>query len=269
MAPHPFEESLALTGEAGDYEVTVDHKWEAQPGTVYGGFLVGVALRAAGMVSTAAQPVSVASQFLRPAMIGKPLQIAARSVRRGRSSDLVAVSITQDAKPVLDAQVRAANAGPGPQLEPRQRPRLTDPVSLPPDVSFFAHMESRQARADIPSDGDADLSWWMRLGPDVVYDDAFLEAARFMLSMDSQAPAILNRIGASWGHPGRPLPWGFRNLDMLVHIHRPQATEWVLSDSRVIVGVDGLASAQTQVWSSAGYLMATGISQVAFFEMAA
>ena len=85
------------------------------------------------------------------------------------------------------------------------------------------------------------------------------------MSLDSQATAIIRRTGAK--QSAEPLPWGFSNLDSLVHFHRPRGSDWILSESTVLAGGDGLVSVQSQVWSETGDLLATAMSQVAFFSL--
>jgi acyl-CoA thioesterase len=52
---------------------------------------------------------------------------------------------------------------------------------------------------------------------------------------------------------------------MLIHFHRIPGTDWLCYLSKVNDALGGVASGQTQVWSEAGQLLATALSQVAFF----
>jgi acyl-CoA thioesterase len=272
-APHLFESSLSLEGGDGHYELLVDPTWEGQPGVVYGGFTLAVVVRAAGLESSAGRPVSLACQFLRALTPTEPVNIEVTAIRRGRASDLLQVTLTQSGKTAVVALIRTTTASSGPVCDPPHTPDLGDPASvrLALDLMredgweriapFHYHVEYRQD----PSRPDTDYVSWGRLGNSVVYDDPFMEGARFAFALDQQAPAILNRLGYFFGAQRSELPWGFTNLDLLVHFHRPRATDWLCSISRVIDGHDGIGSAQTQVWSRTGELVATGLSQVAFF----
>lgn len=276
MATHVFEADLSLRGDAGRYEVTVDETWEGQPRNVYGGFLLAIVLRAAGLESTASRPVSLACQFLRPAAVGVPLDIAVTSLRRGRTTDLLGVSITQAGRIVAEAHVRAAGAGPGPVFEPRLRPGLVDPLSmrLAQDLpraagweaaNFAEHIECRApdfTQADLADD---DYCTWFRWGEGVVYDDPFLEAGRYAMALDITAPAVLHHL--EFVRQQGELPWGFSNLDLLAHFHSARGTEWIWSEASAVVGLDGFGNARVQVWASDGQLLATGTSQVAFFPL--
>lgn len=279
MATHVFDADLSLRGDAGRYELTVDSTWQGQPGIVYGGFLLAIVLRAAGLDSSASRPVSLACQFLRPAVIDVPLEIAVTSMRRGRTTDLLSVSITQAGKAVAEAHVRAAEPGSGPAFEPRARPGLVDPLSmrLAQDLplalgveaaNFSDHIESRApdfTRADLRDDN---YCTWFRWGEGIVYDDPFLEAARYAMALDLTAPAVLHRLGFTWDPQQRQLPWGFTNLDLLAHFHNAPGTEWIWAEASAVVGLDGFGNAEAQIWSTDGQLLATGASQVAFFPIA-
>jgi len=108
---------------------------------------------------------------------------------------------------------------------------------------------------------------WQRLGEGIVYDDPFLEAGRYLMLLDSAAPAVVNQAGYFWGPQRKELPWGFANLDLLVHFHVSRGTDWLYMDSEVITGSAGLSSAQTQLWSDSAELLATSISQIHFFPI--
>lgn len=266
----------SFSGDGGAYTLHVDELWEGQPGNVFGGFLVAAAVRAAGLESAMARPVSSSCQFLRPATVGAALNFAVVSLRRGRTSELVRVSVTQQGKPVVEAQVRTALDGDGPECAARRPPVSEDPRTLgsgwdtmrsqgiePPRMS--ACWDTRFGADGGGTDYGRDSAFWARLGDDVTFADPYVEAGRWALSLDSQAGAIIRRIGAA--HSAEPLPWGFSNLDSLVHFHRARGSEWILSENTVLAGRDGLVSVQSQVWSELGDLLATAMSQVAFFPL--
>jgi len=266
----------SFAGGDGAYSLHVDELWEGQPGNVFGGFLVAAAVRASGLVSELTRPVSSSCQFLRPAAVAAPLDLAVESLRRGRTSELVRVSISQQGKPVVEAQVRTALDGDGPDCAARTPPISEDPRTLGSGWDTMRSQGIEPPRMSVcwdtrfgadgggTSDG-RDSAFWARLGDDMTFADPYVEAGRWALSLDSQAGAIIRRIGAS--HRAEPLPWGFSNLDSLVHFHRAQGSEWILSENTVLTGGDGLVSVQSQVWSETGDLLATAMSQVAFFPL--
>ena len=67
------------------------------------------------------------------------------------------------------------------------------------------------------------------------------------------------------GHSRVALPWGFMNLDGLVHFHEHAGTDWLQIEQQLITGSGGYASAQTQTWSNDRRLVATSITQLSFF----
>jgi acyl-CoA thioesterase len=274
---HPFETVMSsFSGGDGTYALHVDELWEGQPGNVFGGFLVASVVRAAGLESTMPRPVSSSCQFLRPATVGAELEFEVVSLRRGRSSELVRVSISQQGKEVVEAQVRTALGGDGPVCAPRQPPASEDPRTWPSGVDtmreqgiepprMFACWETRYTTDGGGIEDRRDSAFWARLADGATFADPYLEASRWALSLDSQAGALIHRIGAE--HSAEPLPWGFSNLDSLVHFHRAQGSEWILSENKVLTGSDGLAGVQSQVWSETGDLLATAMSQLAFFPL--
>jgi acyl-CoA thioesterase len=267
---------LALNGADGRYRLEPDATLEGQPGNIFGGVLLGIVMRAAGLAASATRPASAAVQFLRPATMSEPLDIEALSLKRGRSSELLAVSVTQAGKTVAEAQIRATDEGEGPICAPSETPppELGDPFSLPdmweiqsgdgrkpPGIS--AHWEDR---TDDFEPGQRHGSFWNQLRPAVTFADPFLEAARYTLALDSGGGAVLNLLSTEvYGRSESP--WGFSNLDALIHFHQPRGTEWIYTTTRVVTGSDGLASTQTQNWSSDGNLLATNMSQIAFFPL--
>jgi acyl-CoA thioesterase len=274
VVQHVFEQSLRLEGGNGHYELVVPPMWEGQAGIVYGGFTLSCIVRVAGLESTTGRPASLACQFLRPLLIAEPLSIDVTPLRKGRSSDLLHLSVSQAGKLAVDAQLRTSAGTSGPTYRAEPPFDLGDPSSfrLNRDIEieggwervppFEDHIEIRADWASDASDG----VFWSRLEPGLVYDDPYLESARISLFLDQQAPAILNHFGYLFYAPDRAeLPWGFTNLDLLVHFHKTAGTDWLCYVSNVIDAVDGVGSAQTRVWSQSGELLATAVSQIAFF----
>jgi len=206
----------------------------------------------------------------------EPLDIDAASLKRGRTSELLAVSVTQGAKAILEAQIRAVDGGDGPVCAPSEAPppEFDDPSSLPdtweihrgdgrepPGIS--THLDNREYDM-VP--GQPHLSIWSRLRPAVTFSEPFLEAARYALGLDSGGGAVLNMLSTDvFGRSESP--WGFSTLDALINFHEPLGTEWMYVPTRVVTSGSGLASTNTQSWSSDGKLLATNLSQTAFFPL--
>jgi acyl-CoA thioesterase len=267
-----FEDALRFEGGEGAYRLLLDDRWEGQPGNVFGGFLVAVAVRAGGLVASAGAPASVACQFLRPTRTGMALDVEVTSIRRGRTNELLAVTAAQETKTVMSAQVRVVDAGSGPTFAPPRRPTPADPTSFPlaTDVlrnaglqppNAFNQVEARQSGAD----GEAEFGAWWRLAPGLTYEDPYLEVARIVVTMDSAGAAVLRRLG-TWGGD-RQVPWGFSTLDAFVHFHHVEASDWVHTETRIMTGSGGRVCALTQAWTVDRELLATALSQLSFFEL--
>jgi acyl-CoA thioesterase len=278
LSEHLFDRALNFRGSDGTYIVEADDRWEAQPGFVFGGFLMAVVVRAAGFVaglSEPSRPLSMACQFLRPAMVAVQLEATVASMRRGRTNELLGVTVRQGGKPLVEAQVRAAVGGAGPVFEPAQRPARVDPTSFPLLIETLRAdgveppkiFDQIEARAAGPSEG-CDLAGWWRLGPGIAYDDPWLEAAWLAMCLDSGGAAVVSRLVGPESSR-QELPWAFSNLDGLVHFHEPCGSDWIHIRTRVLIASGGYASAQTQTWSVDDKLLATAITQLGFFDMSA
>jgi acyl-coenzyme A thioesterase PaaI-like protein len=267
-----FADALRFEGGEGAYRLLIDDRWEAQPGNVFGGFLVAVAVRAAGLVASAGAPASVACQFLRPTRTGTPLDVEVTSITRGRTNELLAVTAVQETKTVMSAQVRGVDAGSGPTYAPRRRPAPADPTSFPliNDVlrngglqppNNFNQIEARVSGPD----GESDARAWWRLAPGLTYEDPYLEAARIAVTLDGAGAAVLRRLGPP--RRDRRVPWGFSNLDALVHFHRVEGSDWLHTETCILTGSQGLVCAETQAWTVDREPLATALSQLRFFEL--
>jgi acyl-CoA thioesterase len=86
------------------------------------------------------------------------------------------------------------------------------------------------------------------------------------MTADASGGAVSFRLAPA-GQRRKQLPWGFSNIDELVHFHEAAGTEWLQIEVRILTGSGGYASAQCQTWSDEGKLLVTAISQLAFFEL--
>ena len=108
-----FEIDTRLEGvdpDGGRFQAHLSRDWEIWGPN--GGYVAAIALRAAGRVSRIPRPASFSGHFLRVATFA-PADVVVVPLHRGRRSESLRVSITQDDKPVLEALVRTASEGPG------------------------------------------------------------------------------------------------------------------------------------------------------------
>ena len=82
------------------YTATVADRWQAVGGTANGGYLLGIALRAACLASPMPDPLAVSAFFLRAGVPG-PARIDTEPVRSGRRLATVQANLSQGAKEVL------------------------------------------------------------------------------------------------------------------------------------------------------------------------
>jgi acyl-CoA thioesterase II len=260
----------AVEGGGGRYSASLSEDWRIWG--PFGGYVASVALRAAASeVGEDLQPASLTSQFLSAARF-EPVDIDVSTRRSSRRAALVAVSITQEGAPVLDAQ--AWFTAPAEILEHDHAPPHR--YGHPDDHGFLsAHTDRDQSpfweNFEIkPLDqvdwadhegGLPEFAEWMRFVPTAAFDDPTLEACRLLAMADLPSfPAIAR------AHPGGLVNTGLTapSLDLAVQFHRVAGLgEWLLTYGRAPIAHRGLAAFRSEVWTAAGELAATGSGQLA------
>jgi acyl-CoA thioesterase len=274
-------DELALDGDDGRYRVVVPSRWEGIPGSTFGGFVAAVALRAVGLVAEIPRPASAACQFLRPTVPEVPVDVTVEVLRRGRRDELLRVVLAQQGSATFEAAVRTADRDEGYEYAPARMPMVDiDPAQLPTlseviraeGGSHGRALETADYRTSWTGepqrtvDGREAIIGWVRFGEGCCYDDLFLEAARVMMPLDSQVPAILERAGSLSVAKGEPEYFG-TSLDMLAQFHRAEpATPWLYYEATSTIAHHGLATGVSEVWTHDGRLFATCLSQVAFLR---
>lgn len=280
LPPVDFEAETRPEGGGGRYQMKIPWGWEGAPGVPYGGWTTAVALRAAGLESQLPRPASLAAQFVRPLSLGQPLDLDVDVLRRGRRTETIAVTVSQGGEMGVHALVTAVASAPGLEYEPERTPSPLDLTVMPtlgevirregelPEGHHIEHYEYRvpDDRSDdtvVNADGKQALVGWIRYGEGVAYDDPWVESARYCVPADTQVPAAFLRAGML-GSPGDH-PIRATTIDLLLHFHRTErATDWLWHETHVQVAHDGLASGICNLWSDAGAILATSMSQVAF-----
>lgn len=221
----------------------------------HGGLLAGIALRAAEPVLERSLGVaavrSLTAHFLRPAAEG-PVVLAPRLLRAGRSSAVVTVEVDPgEAGPAVVATVTGGLAGDAgwadvpvpPAPDPLSCPHFPVPVEV---VPFGAHLEVRPVGA---APGDAvdvpELVAWVRLvagGP--------LDAAALVVLTDALPPALYATLR-------EPVP--VPTVELAVTLTGAAADPgWVLARIRTRSAGGGWCVDDSEVWSPAGVLLASG-----------
>lgn len=236
-----------------------------------GGYISALALRAAGEATVFPRPASMTCHFLRPGKFA-PAELHVESLRAGRRSELLRVDLRQEDKVLLTCSVWVVpESVPGLIHDATRQEGLPNPETLPtyediyPDQRehpFFQRFGHRPLKG-MPNKGDAprdpELTGFFRFTPTVRASDAFVDAARVLLLLDTfgwlaQYPA----------HPkDDPSPWVAPNIDYHYRFHRPtQHADWLHMRVRAPIAEAGLMATDGEIRDAEGYLLATGASQL-------
>ncbi|HTA14607.1 MAG TPA: thioesterase family protein [Solirubrobacteraceae bacterium] len=260
-----LEQATRLDGEDGRYVACLSKDWEIWGPN--GGYLATIALRAAGICAQIQRPASFYCHFLSsPAFDNVELNVSL--LKRGRRAESLAVDMSQDGKPILQALVKTVADGPGYSHRHLQAPEVPAPETLktyqqlrpkasPPNFSFWNNVERRpvdQSTAEEPS--APVLREWTRYRPTACFEDPFLDAARALILLDTFGfPAAYQRY-RGWDYLAP-------NLDTSAWFHDFNSDcEWLLIDHECILANHGLMAVNGKVWDTNGVLLATGSAQL-------
>jgi acyl-CoA thioesterase-2 len=261
-----LDEDTRVAGADGRYRAVVSPAWEVWGPN--GGYVAAIALRAAGAEARIPRPVAFAAHYLSVARFA-PVDLHVVAVHRGRRSESLRVSMTQEGKPVLEALVRTAAEAPGLAHDAAAPPDVPGPDGLRsaeelhpdgPTYPFWLNVEGRPLDPDLWSNGRPPrapaVRQWYRLRPVAVFDDPFLEAARSLLLIDTLVwPAACQRHVA----PAFMAP----NLDVVAWFHRlDHGSAWLLGDAVAPLAERGLVGGTVRTWSVDRRLVASGGAQL-------
>ena len=253
----------------GRWNVTLREEWGLW--SPAGGYISALALRAAGEMTHLPRPASMTCHFLR---MGKyaPAELRVEKIKPGKRSELLRVELMQDGRALLICHVWGVQDGlSGIEHDDTILADLPDPEEVrtyeeqfpdDPIPPFFQRIEQRPIKA-MPGAGDAprdpELTGFYKFRPRSHADDAFVDAARILLLLDS--------YGWLAQYPAHPVdgasPWIAPNMDYHYRFHRPtQAADWLHMRVRADVATGGLMSTEGQIHDSAGQLLASGSSQL-------
>jgi acyl-CoA thioesterase II len=261
-------QDTAIEGRNGTYRATLSSDWEIWG--PMGGYVAAIALRAAAAeVPPELEPASFTCQFLAPARF-EPVDIDVRVRRISRRAAAVAVSVTQNDKPILDAQswfalpsevITHDYAAPHPYGHPddyRFITELTDEAAIFP---FWNNFEGKPTEWiddwDSYAGGPPEWSEWVKFIPAAGFADPVLEAARLVLLAD--LPSFPAAIRA---HPG-PRTFVSPSLDLAVQLHRlDDIGDWLLVQGTAPIAERGLLGFRSEVWDTNNRLLASGSGQL-------
>src|SRR5262245_53283760 len=105
-----FDEATTVRPVAdGRYQAELDAGYSFV-GTINGGYLMAVALRAAVDASPHEHPVATSANFLRTAQAG-PVEVWVEPRKAGRTVATARVTVVQNDQPIVDLQVTTATLG--------------------------------------------------------------------------------------------------------------------------------------------------------------
>ncbi|MCP3984956.1 MAG: thioesterase family protein [bacterium] len=264
-----FIEQTALEQtEEGCYRAVLHSDWMTWGPA--GGYVAAIALQAAGRATRLGRPASFACQYLSVARFDA-IELRVETLRSGRRSEALHVEMTQEGKPILDANVWAVETGEGMEHDYTQPPEvpafdeLKDVRELDPERQQLGVLQNFDRR---PTEWEPNLaeqprepvmSAWCRFRPAPTAKDLFVDAARSVILLDSFS------WPATWpAHPSKgPSPWIAPNLDLHVRFHHDaRADDWLLFETRAELAATGLIGTSGTIWSPDGKLIAAGSSQL-------
>jgi acyl-CoA thioesterase len=264
----------AVVGGDGKYTADLSRDWEIWG--PMGGYIAAVALRAAGAHSRFDRPASLVGHFLGVAAF-EEVQIATVTKRAASRAESIAVSITQDGKPIFDALVWTVAHGVA-GLD-HDRSRLGDEVGPPeqyptvlehlarigeepnPPFPFWLNFESRPLQwiDNWEEREPTEPVWesWERFLVEPDPNDLYACAARLLVLVDVGSWPGVTRLHVDTKGLYAP------SLDLACEFHRiaPGASPlFVRGESPS--GAEGLLATHQQVWSRDRELLASGVSQL-------
>jgi acyl-CoA thioesterase len=219
------------------------------------------------MVAHIQQPRSFYCHFLSSPVFDA-VQLNVKVLKQGRRAESLAVEMTQDSKPILQALVKTAADGPGYSHQHLKAPDVPPPAALRshealrpnaqrPTFSFWKNVERRpvdQSATERPS--APELCEWVRFRPTPCFEDPFLDAARALILLDTFGFPAAYQQYRSWEYLAP-------NLDTSAWFHQfNPSCEWLLIDQECIVADHGLMAVSGKVWDTDGRLLATGSAQL-------
>jgi acyl-CoA thioesterase len=246
--------------------------------TPSGGVLMSIALRAmqAELDDPELRPLSANTLFMSPVPAG-PMEIRVEVLRRGGVAAQLRAELSSTTLPGPGLEVSATFARrlpDGPTFTDAVFPDVPMPEDVPPvkpeeRPAFFDNLEIVQVEGPAvfseagwePS--DALVSRWYRYR--VPQHDAAGCFDRFALPpiIDNMPPAVFARLGSE-----RP-PAHAPSLDLTVHFLDDCDDEWLLLRHRAKKAHGGYGTADAEVWSRGGKLVAVGTQMMIFRSMPA
>jgi acyl-CoA thioesterase II len=262
----------AIEGSDGRYRAQLSRDWEIWGPN--GGYLAVIALRAAGASTPLRRPATFSCHYLGVADFDA-VDLDVRTIRGSRRAASIAVSMTQDGKPILEAHAWIVGDVDGLEHDAAPMPDVARPDELPsvdelmsnqergPYHAFWSNFEERplswlsRAEWETREPGDPTVRSWYRYVPRDTFDDPFVDAGRALLLVDTMGwPAAVRAYPSD-------LPYYAPSLDVTARFHAGvPSSPWLLVECRSPMARDGLVASESWVWSADGQLLASGGQQM-------
>jgi len=255
-----FERAMKLSGTGGEYDADIDPNWCVW--SPAGGYLMALALRAAGLEAAFGAPLSFTCHFLAAPKLAEA-RLSVRSLRKTRVAESLGISMTQGDRPILECLVWAGDPIDGYRHSDDSMPdvpghgQFASSPSGPGKPGFqtlWQHLEHRPTgplhwQRDAP--GTPRQRDWIRLRDFDASGDAFADAGRHALILDSYTwPA------AAHAHAGDPR-FVAPTISLSVEFHQRSDTDWLLSDSYAPIAENGRIGIHNRLWSPDGQLLSS------------
>jgi acyl-CoA thioesterase-2 len=257
-----FTELMTLEQGIGDSFVAPGARYTW--GFLYGGQLIGQALRAASAtVAPDFAANSLHAYYLRSAEVERALSLTVERVRDGRSFSVRSVTAAQGDRVIATmlASFHVAEGEVDVQL-------LEAPSAPAPDELHSNSWSTVFDRRYAPTADSARTLAWLGLGEDLPDDDPQLHAcALAFLADDLFDDPVIGRLGLERATPdahagGTKAVW-MQSLDYTVWFHRPAAAGgWLLHDFRCVSVANACATVVGELFDGAGLHLATVAQQV-------
>lgn len=246
-----FDAATAIRrrGDTAGYDADLHPGW-AIGGRPNGGYLLAIVARAACETVETSHPLAVSAHYLRAPSAGAA-EVRTESVRRGRRVSTSRATLSQNDKPCLDALVTSGvlndvqadwSSVPAPTMPP---PQDCVPASGSGfEVELFTHTELRidPATAPFPTPtGEPLIRFWFRLA-----DDSPPDVFSVLLAGDSGPPTVFNLGRFGWAP----------TVELTVLLRGLPSAGWLQVETRARLLTDGWFDEESQVWDSAGRLVA-------------
>lgn len=249
-----FEDETAVV-ERGDHWATYLHGAWSIGDNPNGGYALTPVLRVLGGLAGHPDPLSVTTQFLRPAAGDTDGEVRAEAVRVGRTTGVARGTLIQrDTERLVTTAVfgdLSESAGSGPELAP-------DPIELPPPEACVDRRDLAQgvelpilSRVDVRIDpahagagtaARAVVAGWIRLA-----DGAPPSTLALVLFADAFPPSLYPLVGRVGWVP---------TVELTVHVRRRPAPGWIRAVFECDDLHDGRMIESGTLWDSNGAVVA-------------